>query len=199
MVSGEPQETGTEGPPSEAQAAGSGQGWDISETTNGPISPQQATELRRRAEQSWRQQRSHSGAALPADALSTLHESEVHQIELEMQNAELRRAQEELAGSHARYFDLFDLAPVGYLILDARGLIREANLMAARLLGLERSQLAGQPFTHFVSPDDQDLYYLYHRRLADGMQPVRACELRLRPREGSPVLGAGTKHSGPGP
>src|SRR5512139_1510200 len=101
-------------------------------------------ELRRRAEELWRQRAvDQRGPAQPTtdiplqEALNLLHELEVHQIELEMQNEELRRAQEEIAASRARYFDLYELAPVGYLTLDETGRILEANLTAANLLGVE--------------------------------------------------------------
>ncbi len=141
--------------------------------------------LRRRAEVLWRKQSadrrntSHHGADIPLEeALNLLHELEVHQIELEMQNEELRSTQDELAVSHARYFDLYDLAPVGYLTLSEKGLILEANLAAANLLGLERSQFVNQPVTRFIVPDDQDIYYLQRKRLSATLQP-QVCELRM--------------------
>ena len=71
----------------------------------------------------------------------TFHELRVHQIELEMQNEELRRSQSELATSRARYFDLYELAPVGYLSFSQQGIILEANLTFATLLGVERRAL----------------------------------------------------------
>ena len=75
-----------------------------------------------------------------------IHELHVHQIELEMQNDELRRAQAELDISRARYLDFYELAPVGYLTIGAQGLILQANLIAASLLGVDISKLLNQPF-----------------------------------------------------
>ena len=69
-----------------------------------------------------------------------------------MQNEELRRTQEELEASRARYFDLYDLAPVGYFTLSEQGLILEANLTAARLLGVARGALVKQPLSRFILP-----------------------------------------------
>ena len=100
----------------------------------------------------------------PEVARRALHELRVHQIELEMQNEELRQTQEELEASRARYFDLYDLAPVGYFTLSEQGLILEANLTAAKLLGVTRGTLVKQPLSHFVLREDQDIYYLHRRR-----------------------------------
>ncbi len=104
-------------------------------------------------------------APTPEGLQRTLHELEVHQIELEMQNEELRRTQEELEASRARYFDLYDLAPVGYFTLSEQGLILEANLTAAKLLGVTRRALVKQPLSRFVLPEDQDVNYLHLKRL----------------------------------
>lgn len=117
--------------------------------------------------------------ALPAEQANRLfHELQVHQIELELQNEELRRAQAELEASRERYFDLYDLAPVGYCTLSEKGLILEANLTAARLLCLDRNALPGQPFTRFIHREDQDSYYRYCRLLRESNGPQR-CELRM--------------------
>jgi len=95
-----------------------------------------------------------------------LHELQVHQIELEMQNEELSRTQVELDALRARYFDLFELAPVGYITLSDKGLISEANLTAATLLGVARGELMEQPFNHFILDNkDQDLFYLLRQQL----------------------------------
>ncbi|MCB9701910.1 MAG: response regulator [Myxococcales bacterium] len=84
------------------------------------------------------------------DLAGLVHELHVQQIELEMQNESLLRAQDELEASRRRYLDLFELAPFGYLTLDGRGAIVEANAAAARLLGLDRATLVGLPFGRFV-------------------------------------------------
>ena len=107
-----------------------------------------------------------------------LHELRVHQIELEMQNEELRRTQGELEASRSRYFDLYDLAPVGYLTLSYHGLILEANLTAAKLFGVARKQLVKQPVTRFIVREDQDIYYRYCKQFFETGAP-RACELRM--------------------
>jgi len=114
----------------------------------------------------------------PEVARRALHELRVHQIELEMQNEELRRMQEELEGSRARYFDLYDLAPVGYFTLSEQGLILEANLTGAKLLGVARGALVKQPLSRFVLREDQDIYYLHRKALLETGTP-QAWELRM--------------------
>ena len=115
-----------------------------------------------------------------------LHELRVHQIELEMQNEELRRAQEELNAARARYFDLYDLAPVGYCTLSEKGLILEANLTAATLLGVARGALVKQPLTRFILHEDQDIYYR-HRKLLFETGAPQVYELRLVKKDGAQV------------
>jgi PAS domain S-box-containing protein len=118
-------------------------------------------------------------------ALRALHELRVHQIELEMQNEELRRTQEELEVSRTRYFDLYDLAPVGYVTLSEKGLILEANLTAAKLLGVARSALVKQPLSRFILPQDQDTYYLHRKTLLETGAP-QAWECRLLKKDAGP-------------
>lgn len=113
----------------------------------------------------------------PEDPL--LHELRVHQIELEMQNEELRQAQADLEASRARYFDLYDLAPVGYCTLDAEGLVLEANLTAARMFGVTKDLLVGKPLTDFLHRDSQDAFYRNRRQLQDSLAP-QAFELRFQ-------------------
>jgi PAS domain S-box-containing protein len=117
-------------------------------------------------------------ALSPEVARRTLHELRVHQVELEMQNEELRRAQEELEASRARYFDLYDLAPVAYVTLSEKGLILEANLTAAKLLGVARGALVKQPLSSFVLSEDQDTYYL-HRKVLWATGAPQSWEMRV--------------------
>ena len=117
-------------------------------------------------------------------AAKPLHELRVHQIELEMQNEELRRTQVELDAAKARYFDLYDLAPVGYVTVSDKGLILESNLTAATLLGVKRSGLAGWPLSQFILRDDADTYYLLHQRLA-ATGTAQTCELRMEKADGT--------------
>ncbi len=114
----------------------------------------------------------------PEEAGRLIHELQVHQIELELQNEELRRAQGELEASRARYFDLYDLAPVGYFSLSEQGLILEANLAGAGLLGLARRDLINQPLSRYILPEDQDVYYRHRRQLL-GTDTPQECEIRM--------------------
>ncbi len=106
------------------------------------------------------------------------HELRVHQIELEMQNEDLRRAQEELEISRERYFELYDLAPVAYCTLSGKGLILEANLAAATMLGVSRKALVNRPFSGHILEEDQDRYYL-HRKVLVGAGARAGLDLRM--------------------
>ncbi|MBF0203975.1 MAG: sigma 54-interacting transcriptional regulator [Desulfamplus sp.] len=110
-----------------------------------------------------------------------------------MQNNELLRVQSELDASRERYFDLYDLAPVGYCTVSEQGLILEANLSAATLLGSVRNKLVKQSLTKFIFKDDQDIYYRHCRRLfetdsTDSGNAGRSnvCELRMQQKKGGP-------------
>lgn len=84
-----------------------------------------------------------------------VEELRVHQVELELQNEELLDAREALEGLVARYTDLYDFAPVGYLTVDPAGAIQEANLAAAALLAVDRSRLVGRRFADFFDADER--------------------------------------------
>ena len=90
-------------------------------------------------------------ANAPLEDASLIHDLEVHQIELEMQNRQLRETEAQLHGSMQRYLELYDFAPIAYLTLDVEGRIQEANLTAATLLGTERGQLLGKLLISFVA------------------------------------------------
>ena len=107
-----------------------------------------------------------------------IHELRVHQIELKMQNEELRRIQGELEKTRDRYSHLYDFAPVGYFTVSEKGIIEEANLTIAAMLGVERSALIGKPFTHFILKEDQDIFYKHRQQLLETEEP-QSCELRL--------------------
>ena len=94
-----------------------------------------------------------------------------HHIELETQGEELRRALVELEEGKARYFDLYDLAPVGYCTIDGTGLIQEANLAFAALVGSTRSKLAKQPISNFIHTEDRGTYATYRRGLLETQEP----------------------------
>ncbi len=126
-------------------------------------------------------------AALSPEATrALLHELQVHQIELQMQNEELRRSQVELDASRARYFNLYDLAPVGYCSLSEHGLILQANLAAASLLGTTRGSLVKQPISRYLHKADQDTWYLHRKRLIETGQ-AQSLELRLARQDASLV------------
>ncbi len=112
------------------------------------------------------------------DVQRLIQELRVHQVELSIQNEELRQAQEEIKVSRDAYIDLYDFAPVGYLTIVNEQIV-EANLTAATLLGVERSALLQQPVTHFILPEDQDTYYFHRRRLTES-QALQMDRLRLR-------------------
>ncbi len=114
-----------------------------------------------------------------------LHELRVHQIELEMQDEELLRGHIELDNARARYYDLYNLAPAGYFTISESGLLLEANLTGANMLGISRSSLVKQPFNRFIHKDDQDTFYFCFSRLSKTCSP-QECELRMLKKEGSP-------------
>lgn len=112
-----------------------------------------------------------------------LHELQVHQAELEAQNQELRDAHQLLEESRDRYADLYDLAPVGYLTLDGKGLIKEMNLTGATMLGVERARLTGLPLGIFISREDKQILREHLRRCKEETGPARS-ELCLTCKDG---------------
>jgi len=119
--------------------------------------------LRARAEERLTSSRAIPGEMAGTEARKLLHELQVHQVELELQNEELRTAQAELEGSRSRYADLYDFSPVGYITIDRKGLVLEANLTAAAMLGVERGSLIGTLFQRFIVSENR---YTFVRRIA---------------------------------
>lgn len=122
----------------------------------------------------------------PTAAQQALHELQVHQLELEMQNEELRRIQSELDSAHARYFDFYDLAPVGFCMVNLSGLFLQANLAAAALLGVERGALPGQAMSRFIHADDQSAFHRLRQAIA-ATHEAQDCEFRLVKQTGAPI------------
>ena len=144
-------------------------------------------DLRRHAEEKVRAFGNEDPQALSLEAVRQLvHELRVHQIELEMQNEELRRAQMLLDDARSRYFDLYDLAPVGYLTFSGDGKILEANLAAASLLGLTRGDLVRRQLSRFILPEDQDIFYRHRKQLFETGEP-QLCEMRLVRKDDAPL------------
>lgn len=101
------------------------------------------------------------------DVQSLIHELQVHQIELETQNKELRRAQLELEESRDKYAEWYDFASVGYFTLNENSIIVELSLAAAALLGVERNNLLKQLFSRYVAEENHDVFYSYRKRLLE--------------------------------
>src|SRR5882672_7282508 len=159
-----------------------------------PKTPAAAAGLRRRAEACVRKQRKGQRSAVrgqksDADSVRALHELEVHQIELEMQNAELQKARDELEVTLEKYTDLYDFAPVGYFSIDQSGVILEANLTGAALLGVERSRLINRRLLLFVSPASQPVFLAFLEKVFTGPRD-QTCEAQLL-KEGRGTFWAG--------
>ena len=108
-----------------------------------------------------------------------MHELHVYQIELEMQNNKLRKAQIAIEESRDRYLDFYDFAPVGYITLNHEGTIDEINLTGAAMLGVERSKLPHHSFAAFVAPADRDRWHRHFLEVLKHVDPL-TCELSLR-------------------
>ena len=132
-----------------------------------------------------------AGDAVDISALShedvqrLVHELQVRQVELQMQNEELRQTQLALEESRANYSDLYDSAPVGYVTVNEKGLILEANLTAVSLLGVERQALINKPLSRFVRKELGDAYYLHLRQVFE-TQSGQTCEIELVRKDGTP-------------
>jgi len=116
----------------------------------------------------------------PDDTRKLIHELRIHQIELEMQNEELRKTELELSEARDRFIELYDFSPVGYASISAEGIIMQANLTLARLLGVERSRLIKKSFPSFIAGEDQDKYYLYGKSAFTAKHQNHSIGIRLK-------------------
>ena len=144
-----------------------------------------ADELRTRAEKRLKSKKNVLKGTLDADSRKLLNELQVHQIELEMQNEELRRTQLELEVSREKYYDLYDLAPVGYFSLDQTSQILEVNLKGASMVGMERRLLVKKRFTQFIVPAFQDSFYMFQKK-AFKTRAIQTLEVQLKKKNGTP-------------
>jgi len=140
--------------------------------------------LRERAEEFINKNPSAIKKVQPDDVKKLIEDLQIHQVELEMQNEELRQAQLELEEARDKYSDLYDFAPVSYFTISDKGMILEANLTVATMLGVEKGLLIGKPFSYFINRDDQDIFY-HHRKKLFETKAKQTCELRLRKKDGS--------------
>ena len=145
--------------------------------------PSTHSALRKKAEKKLLEQR-HLLEDLSKEDLHTLtHELGTYQIELEMQNEELRQSQEDLGVERSKYLELYEYAPTGYFTFDKKGLIVEANLTGANLLGVERSQLLNHPFAMFIDNNDRKVFYYYLEDILK-QNSLHTCDLRLKRKNG---------------
>ena len=148
----------------------------------------EAAELRKRAEDQYN--RSQSAGKISSlnetDLQRLVHELQVHQIELEMQNEELLRARAEIEAGLERYTDLYDFAPIGYFALGRDGIINQANLRGAQLLGVERARLIGRRFELFVATDRSPSFAAFLDQVF-ASKIRQACEMRLQKEESEPT------------
>ena len=124
----------------------------------------------------------------PMDIRQLIEDLQIHQIELEMQNEELRRLQQDLENERDKYSDLYDFSPLSYFTMNEKGIILEANLTAAAMVGVVRGLLIDRPFSDFIVRDDQDIFYLHRRKLYETMTR-QTCELRIRTKQGPEFYG----------
>ena len=148
--------------------------------------PVHTSELRRRAETFICNKPEELQNMPRAHIQDLLHELRVHHVELEMQNEELRRAYMELEESRNKYYDLFDFAPIGYVTLDTNGLIMEANLTCADMLGIERGRLLKNSFSLFVKKEYWAEFFSWKSKGFE-TRTNQSCDMELIRNDGRPL------------
>jgi PAS domain S-box-containing protein len=119
----------------------------------------------------------------PQEIARLVHELRVHQMELQVQNDELRRIQVELERARDRYEHLYDFAPAAYFTVTEKGTVAAANVTAATLLGAQRKALVGRMFSRFIQPEDQGVWYLHRKSLLE-TGDFQSFQLRLVKNDG---------------
>ncbi|HLN21061.1 MAG TPA: PAS domain-containing sensor histidine kinase [Bacteroidales bacterium] len=134
----------------------------------GNKSRESASSLRKKAEEKLAEKSAlHTTLFDEGETMKLIHELEVHQVELEMQNEELRIATDIAVSASEKYTMLYDFAPVGYFTLDQSGVIREVNLTGALILGKDRESLTGQKLKDFISPDTSEVFSEFYIKLLE--------------------------------
>ena len=141
--------------------------------------------LRRKAEEKLRTQLERLQTLSARDIQELVHELGTHQIELEMQNEELRKTRDELESSRNQYAELYEFAPVGYFTFDVHGLIEGVNLTGARLLGIERGLLLKRAFISFIAEAADREIFSKHCKEVFQKQGIQTCEIRLKRKDGA--------------
>ena len=145
--------------------------------------------LRIRAEKFLTAEKGEFDKTSPAAVKNLVLDLKMYQMQLEMQNEELQRAQETITQARDRYADLYDFAPVGYFTLERKGKIVEVNLAGAQLLGVERDLLVNQPFFPWVAPGSREACRAHLRKVFEN-EGRQTCEVKLRRRVGPPFYAA---------
>lgn len=143
-------------------------------------------ELRRKAKLKLKSDEGRVRDLSTQDLKKLVTELGMHQIELEMQNEELRRARAELEASHAKYVDLYDFSPMGYFIFDENGQIKEVNVTGANMLGMEKRLLRARPFQTFIDPDHRAVFR-NHLSEVFRTQTSSSCEIVIQRSDGAKI------------
>lgn len=145
-------------------------------------------ELRRKAEEQFKDKK--STTSIPPNSLDLdrlVQELQIHQIELEMQNEELKKARDTAESLSTKYAELYDLAPTGYFTFDKHGIIDELNIVGSIMLGVPRSRAVGSHFTSYVSPNTKKTFTSFLDFVFESMEKSE-CEVLLNNNKGTRVI-----------
>ncbi len=167
------------------------------------VNPPPIAALRKKALKKLKEQAGRLPELSSKDTQHLISELGTHQIELEMQNEELRKAQAELDASRRKYADLYDFSPVGYFTFDRRGVILDVNLTGASQIGVDKRELLKKPFSFFLADGEDRKTFADHRAAVLRTGAGAACELKLKRQDGAlfnarlQSIVAGTEEGGP--